>query len=609
MRALCGWLSFASRPESVLRATLDSLLASRGHASSAVDAVVTANGGLAGVGTDLDVAQRDDAVAAILGRPIFRDGGPSGHSADKVARLWRQHGRDLPKHLGGSFALAIVEPAERSVFLAIDRIGFLSLAFAVCPDGVAFSNRADLVSAHPSVASEIDLQGVFNYIYFSMVPAPGTIFRGVEKLLPAQWVHFRDGSVERGFYWRLRYRDARRRDFPEQSAYFRQLLRESVARAKGDDDVAAFLSGGTDSSTVAGVLTELQGRPARTYSIGFEAEGFDEMEYARIAARHFGLDAREYYLRPDDVVAAIPLIAEHYDEPFANESAVSAYFCAKLAADDGYRVMLGGDGGDEIFGGNARYAKQRLFEAYGRIPAFLRHSLIEPTTQWRGMDRWWLGRKLQSYVRQARIALPERMESYNLIYRQPLSEMFEPGLLAEIDATLPALWLKEVYARADTSHYINRMLHLDLKFTLADNDLRKVSTMAEAAGVEVRYPLLDDTMVELSGEVPPNWKVKGQYLRWFFKTALKGYLPDAILEKAKHGFGLPFGLWALDHAPLRERVADALTDFKRRGWLQSAYIERLQQEHATEHATYFGRMLWVILIMEEWLRARKGGQA
>jgi asparagine synthase (glutamine-hydrolysing) len=148
------------------------------------------------------------------------------------------------------------------------------------------------------------------------------------------------------------------------------------------------------------------------------------------------------------------------------------------------------------------------------------------------------------------------------------------------------------------------MLHLDLKFTLADNDLRKVNGMTQAAGIEVRYPLLDDAMVQFSGEVPPDWKVKGQYLRWFFKQALKGYLPDAIIHKTKHGFGLPFGVWARDHAPLRQRLEDRLADFKRRGLLDPAYIDRLRQEHQSGHATYFGKMLWVILILEEWLQAR-----
>jgi asparagine synthase (glutamine-hydrolysing) len=197
------------------------------------------------------------------------------------------------------------------------------------------------------------------------------------------------------------------------------------------------------------------------------------------------------------------------------------------------------------------------------------------------------------------------MESYNYIYRQPLADMFMPDFLARVDSHQPGALLKEVYERADSDSYINRMLHLDIKFTLADADLRKVTGMTEAAGIDVRYPLLDDAMMDFSGEVPPDWKVKGQYLRWFFKTALKGFLPDEIINKSKHGFGLPFGLWAKEYAPLRERIEDRLSDLKRRRILQPAYIDHVRNEHMTGHATYFGKMIWNMMILEEWLGAKR----
>jgi len=273
-----------------------------------------------------------------------------------------------------------------------------------------------------------------------------------------------------------------------------------------------------------------------------------------------------------------------------------------LAAADGYQVMLAGDGGDEIFGGNARYAKQKLFERYGALPESLRKKVIEPLAHLNALEGLPLVRKLQSYIRQANIQLPERLQSYNFVLRQPLEEIFSAEILAEADPTLPGNWLKEEYDRADSGHFINRMLHLDLKFTLADNDLRKVGGMTEAAGIEVRYPLLDDAILEFSGEVPPNWKVRGQELRWFWKKSLKGFLPDRIINKTKHGFGMPFGVWAREHAPLRERVEDRLADFAKRRVLTPAYVAQIRKEHMSGHATYFGTMVWVIMILEEWLR-------
>jgi asparagine synthase (glutamine-hydrolysing) len=547
------------------------------------------------------LAEENGLCVALIGQPRLEGTAPATSPAQQLLALWRQYGRDSLQKISGPFALAVIDTHAHTALLAIDRVGVHTLAFSSVGGGLVFASRADAVAAHPGVGAQLSFQALFNYFYFCDVPAPGTVYQGVEKLLPGQYAWFKDGKLERNFYWHLKYRDEPRTDYAEMSERFHTVLRESVERSADGEETAAFLSGGTDSSTVAGMLTELRRKPARTYSIGFSADGFDEMEYARIAAQHFGLDMREYYLKPEDILSTIPIIAQHYDEPFANESAVPTYFCARMAHADGYRVMLAGDGGDELFGGNARYAKQKVFEAYHALPDFLRTGLIEPFAALPGLERFPPTRKLQSYLRQVNIALPERMESYNFIYRQPLDQMFTADFLEEINPKLPVDWLQDAYSRTDSASYINRMMHLDMKFTLADNDLRKVNGMTEAAGIEVRYPLLDDAMVAFSGEVPPDWKVKGQYLRWFFKKSLKGYLPDEIINKRKHGFGLPFGIWARDYAPLRERMEDRLSDFRKRGWVQPAYIDHIRAEHMTGHATYFGKILWVILILEEWL--------
>ena len=197
------------------------------------------------------------------------------------------------------------------------------------------------------------------------------------------------------------------------------------------------------------------------------------------------------------------------------------------------------------------------------------------------------------------------MESYNFIYRQPLGEMFEPEFLASVNPEIPKEMLRDAYFRADSGHPINRMLHLDLKFTLADNDLCKVSRMCEAAGIEVRYPLLDEALVDFSGQLPIPYKVRGQRLRWFFKEALKDFLPREIITKSKHGFGLPFGVWALSHAPLRELVDDTLNKLEDRGYLRAVYINNIRRQHAEEHSTYFGKMIWVMLMLEQWLEAHE----
>jgi len=158
-----------------------------------------------------------------------------------------------------------------------------------------------------------------------------------------------------------------------------------------------------------------------------------------------------------------------------------------------------------------------------------------------------------------------------------------------------------VYERTASDHYINRLMHIDLKFTLADNDLRKVGAMTEAAGIEVHYPLLDDRLVEFANHLPVDYKVRGQALRWFFKQALTDLLPEKIITKTKHGFGLPFGPWSNQYAPLGELVGDSLADFKRRGWIQPAYLDHMLAMQRGPHASYYGVMVWVVMMLERWL--------
>jgi asparagine synthase (glutamine-hydrolysing) len=327
------------------------------------------------------------------------------------------------------------------------------------------------------------------------------------------------------------------------------------------------------------------------------------MEYARCAAERFQSRPHEIYVKPQDIVDTIPVVASEYDEPFGNASAVPTYLCAKAAHELGFQTMLAGDGGDEIFGGNARYAKQKLFEAYATVPRWLRRGAIEPAADLFGSSGILPFRKLKSYVDQANVPLPQRLETYNFLYRTPLTEIFEPGFLDAVDPASTDAALNDVYRRTSSEHFINRLMHIDLKFTLADNDLRKVGTMTEAAGVEVRYPLLDDRMVTFANRLPVDYKVRGGRLRWFFKEALRDLLPEKIINKEKHGFGLPFGVWSASYGPLGELCSDSLADLGRRGWIRPGYLDQIIRRQREDHAAYYGVMIWVTMMLEAWLRA------
>jgi asparagine synthase (glutamine-hydrolysing) len=614
MGGFCGWVGAAS--ERTQEGALAAEMLEQGFARDAPSQspVVARRSAIAArPGVVSAITHRAGALlVALEGRPRWETAELTALAAKEgsgaaLAEAYRRYGARCLEHLSGAFALAIVDAERESALVAIDRVGIRSLSYANPSGCLVFGTSVESVAAHPGVGRAVNPQAVFDYLFCHVVPAPRTIFEGIHKLRAGECAEFRNGTLERRFYWQLRYEDRRKMPLGELKPRFRALLREAAARTLGRDaEAGAFLSGGTDSSTVTGLLTELRGKGARTYSIGFGAEGFDEMSYARITARHFAASAHEYYVKPKDVVEAIPVIARSYDEPFGNDSAVPTWYCAKMAQADGVKVMLAGDGGDEIFGGNARYAKQKLFEAYARVPGLLRHGLIEPVAfKLPGGERIAPLRKLASYVRQASLPLPDRLETYNFLQRTPLDAVLEPGFLAAIDPDEPLALEREVYARTASASSLNRMMHLDLQLTLADNDLRKVSRMCEAAGVAARYPLLDDALVAFSGEIPPELKVKGLKLRYFFKRALDDFLPPETLAKTKHGFGMPFGLWLREHEPLAALVRDSLHAFERRGIVKPQYIRELLHRHQVSHATYFGTMIWVVAMLERWLAERR----
>lgn len=547
-------------------------------------------------------------AAALKGRPLFLESdlaliAREQGAAVAIAHGWLRHGQALPTLMQGSFAFAVLEPLKNRACLALDRAGAERLCYAHAGKNFVFGSSVQSVAAHPSIGRTIDPQAVYDYLYFHTIPAPRSLYRGVSKLLPGQIVILNGDQVSSQFYWTADYTPVPD-DFDNLRANFRATL-DSAVRDADAPATAAFLSGGTDSSTIVGALSAVRGEPVDTFSIGFDADGFDEMEYARCAAQRYASRAHEYYLKPADIVSAIPVIAHAYDEPFGNSSAVPTFFCARAAHDAGFTHMLAGDGGDEIFGGNARYAKQGLFELYSRLPAFARAGILDPLANLPGLSRRFPLSKLKSYVDQAKVGLPLRIESYNFMHRTPLEQILTPDLIGGIDPARVDAALTEVYERTASPHYLNRMMHLDMKFTLADNDLRKVGTMTEAAGIEVRYPLLDDRLVAFANSLPANYKVRGQTLRWFFKMALNDLLPEKIINKSKHGFGLPFGVWSNQYAPLGTLVGDSLSSFKQRGWIQPAYLDHMLAMQRGPHASYYGVMIWVVMMLEQWLQANE----
>ena len=537
----------------------------------------------------------------LSGRPRFPDAQSSDLSAEQAWRalLEKHDPAEAARLVGGDFAVGLVLD-DGSVFLAVDKFAVQSLCYRVDPSGIRFAERADAFESGPT---NLDLQALFDYLYFHVVPAPRTAHNGVLRLPAGHCAVYRNGHLSVTRYWTPVFEPVGRPSFGDLREEFRTLLHQAVKRQLDGSRPACFLSGGTDSSTVAGLIGEVTGRPAATYSIGFDAAGYDEMEFARIAARRYGTEHHEYYVTPDDLVNSMAQVTAAYDQPFGNSSAVPAYHCALKAADDGVSRLLAGDGGDELFGGNSRYATQRVFDFYQVIPTSIREGLLEPFFSIPAIGRIPGLKKGTGYIRQANTPLPARAQAFNLLRRLGYETVLTADFLRRVAPDSVMTQQETIWNEARLASEIDQHLAFDWRYTLAENDLPKVVGTTELAGVSVGFPLLDDDLLAFSMRLPANYKLKGFKLRWFFKEALRGFLPDQIISKKKHGFGLPFGLWMLRHEGLHRLAKDSLQSLATRNLVQPKFVRELLEVHLQTAPQYYGTIVWVLMALEFWLRA------
>jgi asparagine synthase (glutamine-hydrolysing) len=613
MNALVGWYNCPigpAEPAAVAAAMLDARPFAQRERRSAADRVAAL--ALDGAPRSIALASDEKHSVAILGRPrwdhsdlaaIARE---RGHG-EALLEAYRRTGDGFLARLRGSFALAILDRAGDRAVIAIDRYGIETMCYATpAAGGLVFGSTTDCVRAHPAISATIAPQSLFNYLYFSVCPSPATIYREQRKLQPAEVLVFERGAVRTGFYWQAPYRERTDKDLRTLSAEMMEHLRAAVGRIVADEDGAtmgAFLSGGLDSSTVAGLLANASGGKAKTFTIGFAQEKYDESPYADIAAGHFKTDQHLYRLTPGDVARSIGRLSAAFDEPFGNSSVLPAYYCAAMARENGVSIMLAGDGGDEIFGGNSRYVEELILDLYQFVPGLLRHRVLEPMLlNAAGLDKWAPGRKARNYVRRARIPMPDRTQRHNFYYGADLADIIDPELLCAIDAEEPLAGLREVYERTGSSAILQRMMHLDLKLTLADNDLRKVGVACALAEMPVAFPFLDDDVVEFAASVPPDLLIRRLEKRWFYKQAVSDFLPAATLQKRKHGFGMPFSEWPRENPELHEMARDCLAGLSRRHYLAQDFLDRLGRDDGGPEAD---GLIWDLMVLELWLRDRE----
>lgn len=501
----------------------------------------------------------------------------------------------------GEFAMADVDVNGHGLAV-VDRFATSSICWRIRDGCLAVAGRADELADD---ATEVDPQAIYDYLFFHNIPSPRTIYKDIYRLPAAHALRFDGHNVRVWRYWVPQFGAGFNANFSDCKAEFLGLLKGGVERQLDGSKPACFLSGGTDSSSIAGLIQTVTGQGADGYSIGFEAEGYDEMAYARLAAKRFDVRHHEYYVTPQDIVDGIHQVAAHYDQPFGNSSALPTFYCSRMAAADGVTRLLAGDGGDELFGGNARYAKQRVFGWYQKIPTPFRNSVLEPLLGSPFARHVNVLRKGASYVEQASVPMPARLNMYNLLLRIGSVEVLSAELLAKIDQDLPIQHQQEVWGEVQGASDLNTTLAFDWRYTLAESDLPKVVGMTGLAGLEVGFPLLDPLLLDFSLRLPDDYKLRGLKLRWFFKEALRGFLPDEILTKSKHGFGLPFGVWMQKHPPLNRVARDALQSLEARGVIRSGFTSHLWNVLLPEHPGYYGEMVWILTMLELWLEAKK----
>jgi asparagine synthase (glutamine-hydrolysing) len=527
------------------------------------------------------------------------------YAAD-IIDLYKQKGTEFVRALRGSFAIALWDARERKLILATDHLGTRPIYYSVLNSRFGFAPSITRFAEAPEINNVVDPNSIYFYLNHSFIPAPFTIYKNVRRLEPGHLLVRANGQVTVQRYWDLQYEEDSSLTESEAADNLRSSLEDSVRFSLRDeydriDEVGAFLSGGTDSSTVVGLLGQMTARRIKSFSVGFEEAAYNEIHYARVAAKHFDTDAHEYFVRPEEALGAIPVLAAAYDEPFGNSSAIPTFFCLKMAREAGVKIMFAGDGGDELFGGNERYVTEQLFASYHRIPLPLRSVVDYSTKIIPGFYPW---QKIRNYVRKANQPAIDRFFAYQLFFRDHADEFLAEEFLNSIDREFPLKVPRLHYARANNSAPLNRLLYVDLKLAVADNDLFKVNRMAEVHGLQVRYPFLDPSVALTAGRIPANLKVKGLSKRYIFKKAFENFLPQEILRKKKHGFGLPTGEWLRHHAGFRDLARSLLLEPRaiQRGYFKRSALERLLRLHDEERSGYYGSYIWYLMMLELWHR-------
>lgn len=523
----------------------------------------------------------------------------TGSDTEIIVHGYEEWGEHCVDRFRGMFAFAVWDETARRLLLARDRLGVKPLYYSEIPGaGIVFGSEIKSLLQDPGVSREWRPDALDAYLTLLYIPAPDTIYRAVQKLPPGHVLVAEDGRVRLSRYWNLEFTgdgDAARED--EYLEELDALLRESVRlRLISDVPLGAFLSGGIDSSAVVAYMKEVSDTPPVTIAVGFDHEGYDEVEHAETVARHLGCEFHRLVANPqvDDL---LPTLAWHFDEPFADSSAVPTYYVSK-AARELVTVALSGDGGDELWAG---YTRHRVEHWEQRVRGSLGSA---------SRIAGWIGQALPLSMKGARslrhlASTPEQAYALKHAYG-----MFEPGAKTRLytrdfansvrhaDALSS---FRDAYRDCASLDPLDRALYVDTRTYMIDDVLTKVDRMSMAVSLEAREPLLDHKLLEFAARVPTSLKLKNGQSKYLLRRVLDRRVPPSIVQRGKSGFAAPIGEWL--RGPLAPMTAELLLDgrLRDRGIFEPREIARLWDEHRTSRADHPHR-LWQLVMLELWFR-------
>jgi asparagine synthase (glutamine-hydrolysing) len=521
-----------------------------------------------------------------------------------IIHLYEDAGTECVHKLRGMFAFAIWDSKRQQLFLARDRAGKKPLVYAKLDRAFVFASEIKSLLQDPSVRTEINPEAMHHYLTYQYVPGPMTIFQSIKKLPPAHMLTLCNGEITIQQYWNISY--AQKIELSSINGYIEQFMdifREAVKiRLRSDVPLGAFLSGGIDSSAIVAVMSQIGNQPVKTFSIGFEEADYNELQYAKKVANRFQTDHKEFKVKPN-AINILPKLVWHYDEPYADPSAIPTYYVSQLTREY-VTVALNGDGGDESFAGYERYVADRFATVYEKIPHFLREKIIKKAVNLLPYReyRWSLIRRLKRFINSIAEEPGQRYVQWLCYFTNEMKEkLYSPSFMQKVLLFDSVEITADMFNQSDAENLLEKTLFSDVMLYLPYDLLVKVDIASMANSLEARSPFLDQKVMEFAASLPANLKLRGMQTKFILKKAFESLLPKEILYRKKMGFGVPLYRWF--RQDLKDIMYEVLLAKKtiERGYFQQDAVRQILDDHVAMRADHSYR-IWALLFLELWHR-------